>query len=116
MDKVLCESVGNIFPRRSSQRRMIEDALREAFPEWAMTRRAEELTLQLTVLLRLGRRSGSSMLDWVEYFAGEAELTRAMAEVGYSSKVCTRVLFHWQICGCSLGKIQKQKLSHGKVG
>ena len=81
-----CVSLASVFPRGSMERRILQDALLEAFPEWRGHTYVEAIALRLSVLLRLGRAHGVPSLQWVEYFAGESQLTRGMADAGYHSK------------------------------
>ena len=82
------KSVGIAFPPLSTERTMLEEGLRAAFPEWP-SHDAERVAVRLSILLRMSRKytAAAGKHHWMEFFAGDGKLTKAMEDMGYAAKV-----------------------------
>ena len=91
-----------LFPPRDPATTRLRNALKGAFPEFGKildSSNAEPAAyLQLGAWRQVVRKQFASyLLDWVEYFAGEGNLTAAMIQEGFSCR-CFDVAYHNTEC------------------
>ena len=78
-------AVAAVFPPQDRARREVEHGLQLAFPEFdSLT--LDDICLCLSASCRYLRNSGQASLDFCEYFAGNAAISRSMCDAGLSTK------------------------------
>ena len=79
-------TVERVFPEGHRAQQMALEALRAAFPEWKGIQSLKLFFVQLAIWVHSVRVKFTQTLQWLEFFAGEAQLTLHMLKAGLKCK------------------------------
>ena len=83
----ITRSVGRVFAMTDRARGVVDQALKRAFPEYHTAKLSlVDMLLQLSCWFHVARGGNRRYIDFLEYYAGEAEITRGMLGHGIQSK------------------------------